>query len=221
MSIAGSIIGSAILGGIGLGGSMISSSMSAKESRKNRAFQAQQAAINRAWAERMASTAHQIEVNDLREAGLNPILSAMSGNGASVPSVSTPTGSQAQQSIDTSGFAQGASIGLDTIKTGTQVAQGIASVDLTEKQAAAAEASAALDKAKAIESAATTAKLAKETKEGRSTPFQINNFLKSEVIEPVVNSAKAGAGLIHDLNNLIDSNHRLIKQEIKWEKSKK
>lgn len=55
-------------------------------------FSAQQAALNRDWQKMMSDTAHQREVRDLMAAGLNPVLSAMGGNGASTPSGATASG---------------------------------------------------------------------------------------------------------------------------------
>lgn len=86
----------AIIGGVS---SAFGASRANRQSQRNAEasmrFEAEQAGINREFQERMSSTAHQREVQDLIKAGLNPMLSAMGGSGASSPSGSTGSGSSA------------------------------------------------------------------------------------------------------------------------------
>lgn len=59
-------------------------------------FNASEAAKNRDWQAMMSNTAHQREMKDLMAAGLNPVLSAMNGNGAAVTSGATAQGVTSQ-----------------------------------------------------------------------------------------------------------------------------
>lgn len=70
-------------------GSITSSALGFASARRQEKFQ-----------ERMSSSAHQREVNDLRKAGINPILTATGGSGAS-----TPTGTMFTPENPLKGFA--------------------------------------------------------------------------------------------------------------------
>lgn len=95
-----------IAAGIGVLGSLFGGAqanrINVQEAQKNRDFQAAQAGterefesgqaqIARDFEERMSNTAYQRATNDMRMAGINPMLAYMQG-GASSPSASAPSG---------------------------------------------------------------------------------------------------------------------------------
>lgn len=83
-----SSLGGALGDFVGLGdlGSALGGGLDYAQQRKD-AKKADMRAFNQALY--MSNTAHQREVDDLRAAGLNPVLSAMGGSGASTPALQT------------------------------------------------------------------------------------------------------------------------------------
>ena len=95
-----------------------------QQNAKAMAFNQNEAAKNRNWQEMLSNTAHQREVRDLMAAGLNPVLSAMNGNGASVGSGATAQGvtsSGAKGDTDTSANAAIANLLGSILSAQTQI----------------------------------------------------------------------------------------------------
>lgn len=79
-----------------------------------------------AFQERMRGSAHQAEVNDLRMAGLNPVLSGTGGHGAA-----TPGGAQYQAENELDSVA---STGMQAMQLRAQLKQMDATTALTKQQ---------------------------------------------------------------------------------------
>lgn len=117
-----------------IGGGLLSARAGRSSSARQMSFAEEQARLNREFQEQMSRTAHQRQVKDMRAAGLNPILSATGGHGAS-----TPAGSLAHMpESDAAATQHSASSISNYVNAATslaQAAQSRASARLIDQQA--------------------------------------------------------------------------------------
>lgn len=102
-----------------LGGNAVTSLIAANSAKKAAEISANASAENTQkqidWYREMANNAHQMEVEDLRKAGLNPILSAGGSTAGAIASNGI-----SPQMPDTSGYAQSGAVLAQGIQSGLQ-----------------------------------------------------------------------------------------------------
>jgi len=189
-----------IIGGaMGLGGALLNkmgqddaNATNVAMARENNAFSKQQADAQMAFQKDMASSAHQREVEDLRKAGLNPILSANGG-------AATPSG--AQGSVSTPRVENSMSGVGDAIKglapSALAMMQGLKGLEQTDAQISAQKASTVASIAQAKNSdasaLATKATIGKLTADSAAAKGHHQNKWQREWNENLATHAKAKA----------------------------
>lgn len=194
-------------GVLGFAGQMMTNAKNVQMAREANQMNMDLAAQNREWQERMANTAHQREVADLKAAGLNPILSATGGSGAASPSgnVASVSAPQIENAI-----GQGLSSAKDVSLLPLQLKS-------ADKDLAVKDAQIAASTAQTAQSVATARKLDAETlwqnldnihksyeTGARKTRFQLEETTnkldqKAATYDAIMNRAATASGVVGNL----------------------
>lgn len=149
----GAIIGAGISAAGSLAGGMMSSAGQSAANASNQQFNSQQAQYQREWEQNMSSTAYRRGMEDMKAAGLNPIL-AYSQGGAS-----TPSGASASSNVENAmeGVGQGVTSAAQIARNAADLKQVLTATDTTATQGDLNKSTAAMNAASTIKAAQDTA----------------------------------------------------------------
>lgn len=209
--------------GVGALGSLAGGILQGDAQEASNEFNAQQAQINRDWQTaqinsardyntHMANTAHQREVADLRAAGINPMLTAMGGNGAPAPSSPVGTGAQAQGQAAT-GYGQGVAAAMSSAFSAAKTVADIRNTDkdslLKEAGALAAAAQTQQSTASARQLTEVTHQLQRARNANAAKADAEENKAKidkaNDATDRLLNQLKTGSGIANDAGSVISN----------------
>lgn len=204
--LIGGLIAGGVGGALGLFGQKETNEANAAAVEKTNAANVAIAQEQMRFQERMANTAHQREVADLRAAGLNPILSAR-GSGAPSPSGAGATMMAAKME---NAIGAGVSTARDFANLTTQMASAKADMALKESSitAQAAQTAASVASAKEIESRTAGIQMDNDFKAvDLPTKFAESQFRKKQAeldarfadYDALVNRAETATGVVGNL----------------------